>query len=618
MSWNLSLKLNNLSNYVYSLFPTSSALRINNINTVSPGDTLTITGGTIALNGTTSIGTGNITTANITTANTTTANTTTQYLTNLGSTVSNGATINLTVPTASTANLALGILDFSTYVSMKATSASSVLIALTVPSLPNGFLANGQSITVSGVGAPWNGVYTVTYGGGITTSSNTYTLNNPSGIITGTTTTTLGTISYLNSTSNTALGSISSSGLTINNLNGKLGIVGGTSNSGNVILCNNTTSTSGNFDLLTDSNQHLRFAGGSNLLTIGGATNGGIAIPGTAGSIVCDTYASNASTKMTLNTKNGTIELQNNGTKIGDILYANANYPLQILGTGGVSIDSGTNTDLNISAGRASSGRTINFFTAGAIRGAIKDAGAAFDTYVSYSGGNLTITSYTGSGNPGIIFNANAYNNNALSGNYGYINAGGWYFNDGNSSGASQSCGINNVGFYVPNAGYFINGARYNSFFGSLYNSADMVFYNNAGQGIAFNVLGTGTVYSNGGRLTNTNPSDRTLKENITPFKPQLENILKLKPVSYNWIDRLRNGDKLYNGFVAQDAQEIDDISELVSTFKDVFDNEKLGFDVVGLVPFIVKAIQEQNQIVKDQQKQIDELKLLVNQLLNK
>jgi hypothetical protein len=488
---------------------------------------------------------------------------------------------------------------------------TAIGISLTTPNANN--FSVGQKVIVQGnANAYFNGVeYTITQ----INSSYILQTNNPTSIpaleVGGG-----GTVSG---------GIITTRDLTATNLNGKLNVAGGTSNSGNLLFCNNTTSTTGNFDLLTDSNQYLRYAGSSNLLTIGGSTNGGIAIPGTAGSIVCNTYASNASTKMTLNTKNGTIELQNNGTKIGDILYANASYPLQILGTGGVSIDSGTNTDLNISAGRASTGRTINFFTAGVVRGAIKDAGAAFDTYIAYSGGNLTITSYTGAGNPGIIFNANAYNNNALSGNYGYINAGGWYFNDGNSSGATQSCGVNNVGFYVPNAGYFINGSRYNAFFGSLYNASDIVIYNNAGAGIAFNVLGTGAVYSNGGRLTNVNPSDRTLKENITPFKSQLENILKLKPVSYNWIDRLRNGDKLYNGFIAQDAQEIDDISELVSTFKDVFDNEKLGFDMVGLVPFIVKAIQEQNQIVKDQQKQIedqqkqiDDLKLLVNSIINK
>ena len=583
MSWNLSLKLNNLSNYVYSLFPTSSSLIINNINTVSPGDTLTITAGTIALNGTTSIGTGNITTANITTANTTTANTTTQYLTNLGSTVSNGATINLTVPTASTANLALGILDFSTYVSMKATSASSVLIALTVPSLPNGFLANGQSITVSGVGAPWDGVYTVTYGGGITTTSNTYTLNNPSGITTGTTTTTLGTISYLNSTSNTALGTISSNGLTINNLNGKLNVVGGTSNSGNVILCNNTTSTTGNFDLLTDSNQHLKFAGGSNLLTIGGATNGGISIPSTAGTLTMATS--------------------------GNIICNN---------------------------------------------------------YGNNGNNNVNLTAFTSGATPAITFNSRSTNSSTAIGRWGFVNNTGWNFEDGVSGGLQSTlCGVNSTGFFINNTGYFINGAKYNGLTGgSLFSSVDMVIYPNAGG--MLNVIAAHLALRTGSQLFLYRPdelnywtvgvnsssqwvvsqsggfamyllsgtaqtlwsttSDERLKENIVSVDAVTSTLMKLKVKSYNYKSHPNAVKSI--GFIAQDIQQIPELVDIMvneSPDKAEDGTHYLGVNQSVLTPYLVKAFQEQNELIvnqqkqiDNQQKQIDELKLLVNQLLNK
>jgi len=589
MSWNLSLKLNNLSNYVYSLFPTSSSLRINNINTVAPGDTLNITGGTIALNGTTSIGTGNITTANITTANTTTANTTTQYLTNLGSTVSNGATINLTVPTASTANLALGILDFSTYVSMKATSASSVLIALTVPSLPNGFLANGQSITVSGVGAPWNGVYTVIYGGGITTSPNTYTLNNPSGITTGTTTTTLGTISYLNSTSNTALGTISSNGLTINNLNGKLNVVGGTSNSGNIIFCNNTTSTTGNFDLLTDSNQHLKFTATGNILTVGGATNGAISIPSTA----------------------GTITMANTGS----ILCNN-----------------------------------------------LKNSG---------SGENLNLTAFTSGVASSLTFNATSSNNTSASGRYGYINGAGWHFETGDTTNELLG-GINKFGYFVNNCGYLMRGDKFNALTTTSYwNTNDMVIWNNASSVLAiansiisfglkgasnttfnfystapsnyFNIQcqgGGATAYlyvmsqpaNTGVQLTTSAPngwvstSDRRLKKNVEDIPDALSSLLKLRPVSFDFISN-PDGRKCV-GFIAQEIQEIPLFDYLVMDTGRKGENEDtpyLGIAITDFIPYSVKAIQEQNKLITDQQKQIDnqqkqidDLKLLVNQLLNK
>jgi hypothetical protein len=38
----------------------------------------------------------------------------------------------------------------------------------------------------------------------------------------------------------------------------------------------------------------------------------------------------------------------------------------------------------------------------------------------------------------------------------------------------------------------------------------------------------------------------------------------------------------------------------------------------ISIIPILTKAVQEQQQVIVNQQKQIDELKALVNQLLNK
>jgi hypothetical protein len=111
--------------------------------------------------------------------------------------------------------------------------------------------------------------------------------------------------------------------------------------------------------------------------------------------------------------------------------------------------------------------------------------------------------------------------------------------------------------------------------------------------------LGTGTVYSNGGTLTNTNPSDRNLKENITPIEYGLSNILQLNPVSYNWKDGT-NGKQF--GFIAQEVQEVmpDAVKE----------GEYLGLEKDAIYSALVNAIKEQQQ-------QIDELKYLL-QTINK
>lgn len=81
--------------------------------------------------------------------------------------------------------------------------------------------------------------------------------------------------------------------------------------------------------------------------------------------------------------------------------------------------------------------------------------------------------------------------------------------------------------------------------------------------------------------------SDRTLKKDITDIDPTLANILALNPVSYRWNTDTGNADKKY-GFIAQDVELL--FPSLVST-----DDEtgKKSLSVGGLVPFMVKAIQE-------------------------
>jgi hypothetical protein len=96
--------------------------------------------------------------------------------------------------------------------------------------------------------------------------------------------------------------------------------------------------------------------------------------------------------------------------------------------------------------------------------------------------------------------------------------------------------------------------------------------------------LGTGTVYSSGGILTNTNPSDSKLKENILPINYGLNEILKLNAVTFNWKNDTINQGKQY-GFIAQEVQKI--MPDLVKQ------GEYLGLDKDAIFTTLVKAIQE-------------------------
>jgi len=94
------------------------------------------------------------------------------------------------------------------------------------------------------------------------------------------------------------------------------------------------------------------------------------------------------------------------------------------------------------------------------------------------------------------------------------------------------------------------------------------------------------------------NVSDITMKENITPMVNMLDKINELKPCQYNYIG---NQDELCMGFIAQ---------ELQNQFPNLIykSNEKLGIAYTGLIPVIIKALQEQQEQINSLK---DELKLL-------
>ena len=130
--------------------------------------------------------------------------------------------------------------------------------------------------------------------------------------------------------------------------------------------------------------------------------------------------------------------------------------------------------------------------------------------------------------------------------------------------------------------------------------------------------LGTPTfrwddVYATSGTV---NTSDRRLKSGLRSVPYGLPEVLKLKPVMFRWKDKPEAGEKI--GLVAQDLLEV--LPEVVKTFefKSLEDGgdpekkelERLGVYYSDIIPVLINAIQEQQQIIEDQ-------KELVRQLVN-
>lgn len=101
--------------------------------------------------------------------------------------------------------------------------------------------------------------------------------------------------------------------------------------------------------------------------------------------------------------------------------------------------------------------------------------------------------------------------------------------------------------------------------------------------------------------------SDQRDKENIHDLKYGLDEILKLHPVSYTWKDQPEWGTRI--GLLAQEVQPV--VKEVVHTGAggSTPDQDRMGINYSDLIPVLVKAIQEQQQLIEELQREIERLK---------
>jgi hypothetical protein len=103
--------------------------------------------------------------------------------------------------------------------------------------------------------------------------------------------------------------------------------------------------------------------------------------------------------------------------------------------------------------------------------------------------------------------------------------------------------------------------------------------------------LSTGLVYSNGGALTSTNPSDERLKNNIKPLSYGLNEILQLNPKTFYYNDDV-NKQRLKYGFIAQEVANV--MPELARKLNE--ETDYLGLETEGIYVTLVNAIKELKQ----------------------
>lgn len=123
-----------------------------------------------------------------------------------------------------------------------------------------------------------------------------------------------------------------------------------------------------------------------------------------------------------------------------------------------------------------------------------------------------------------------------------------------------------------------------------------------------FTIDGDGNVMATG---TLSGSSDSRLKTNINTLNSSLDNVLKLRGVTFNWKNATDNS-KLQYGFIAQEVEEI--LPDLVGTDS----NGYKTINYIGVIPVLTEAIKTQQEEIESLKSENEQLKSTLDQLLKR
>jgi hypothetical protein len=101
--------------------------------------------------------------------------------------------------------------------------------------------------------------------------------------------------------------------------------------------------------------------------------------------------------------------------------------------------------------------------------------------------------------------------------------------------------------------------------------------------------------------------SSRSFKKNIDDFGGGLDLVRVLRPVTFDW----KSEDRHDMGLI---AEEVESVEPLLTTHQEDGRIQGVRYDLIGVV--LINAVKEQQALIEAQQKQSDELKKQVDQLM--
>jgi hypothetical protein len=169
----------------------------------------------------------------------------------------------------------------------------------------------------------------------------------------------------------------------------------------------------------------------------------------------------------------------------------------------------------------------------------------------------------------------------------------------------TDTYGTTSAGFCINgNPASSTKGAIISTLAGSTNPYTTMEVYSTGASAYRFYVGLAGTVYA-----TNTSISaisDIRFKENIRDLDTGLSEVMALKPRLYDWKEGKGANTKNARGFIAQEFEQV--FPDLIDEWKDPAPEGEEPYKSVrqDLIPVLVKAIQEQQEIIDSLKARLD------------
>jgi hypothetical protein len=131
-------------------------------------------------------------------------------------------------------------------------------------------------------------------------------------------------------------------------------------------------------------------------------------------------------------------------------------------------------------------------------------------------------------------------------------------------------------------------------------------YYSSSGGNYRFWVNGNGQIAAVFTSITSL--SDQRLKENIRDLDDGLSKVMQLQPRKFDWKEGKGKNTANDRGFIAQEFEQV--FPDLVGEWKDEAPEGEEPYKAVSadLIPTLVKAIQEQNELINDLRARVAQL----------